>query len=47
MQIIGKIDTMTFLSSDAVLISMNLQYDLAWKTAVMSGKVLLAATWIC
>ena len=39
--------SMNFLSPDVALISINLPYSLALNTDVMSGQVLLAATWNC
>ena len=41
------IRSMDFLSPEVALISINVPYSLAWNTVVMSGQVLLAATWNC
>ena len=41
------IRSMNFLSPEVALISINLPYSLAWNAVVMSGQVLLAATWNC
>ena len=41
------IRSMKFRSPQAALISINLPYDHAWNTAVISGLVLLVATWNC
>ena len=39
---------MKFLSPEVTLcVSINLPCSLAWNTVVMSGLVLLAATWNC
>ena len=41
------IHSMKFLSPEVALISINLPYDHVWNTVVMSGLVLLVATWNC
>ena len=38
---------MKFLFPEVALISVNSPYSLAWNTVVISGLVLLVATWIC
>ena len=39
--------SMKFLSPEVALYLCNLPFDLAWNTGVMSGLVLLVATWNC
>ena len=41
------IHSMKFLSPEVALISINLPFELASNTILMSGLVLLAATWNC
>ena len=39
--------SMKFLSPEVALYLINLPYSNAWNTVVISGLVLLAATWNC
>ena len=42
-----KIGALTFLSPGLLCISINLPYGHVWNAVVMSGLVLLIATWNC